>query len=84
MTDYNYWQNALDGNFGPVHGGEPQCGFYKRKASKSGGFNAVAIWRSESSGQIMACEIKPDKSNLTVILMSLVEANDSVYVLLER
>lgn len=42
---YAYWANALAGNFGPVHDGDPQPGFYKRKADKNGNWNAIAIWQ---------------------------------------
>lgn len=44
MTTYAYWMDALKGNFGPVHDGHPQPGFYKKKADKNGNWNAVAIW----------------------------------------
>lgn len=44
MTTYKYWMDALKGNFGPVHDGHPQPGFYKKKADKNGNWNAVAIW----------------------------------------
>lgn len=44
MTTYKYWMDALNGNFGAVHDGHPQPGFYKRKADKNGNWNAVAIW----------------------------------------
>lgn len=44
MATYQYWMNALKGNFGAVHDGHPQPGFYKRKADKNGNWNAVAIW----------------------------------------
>lgn len=49
MTDYNdwtWWQNALQGNIGPVHDGEPQSGYYRMKANKSGRWIPVAIWRN--------------------------------------
>lgn len=52
MTDtYAYWRNALNGIFGPVHDGDAQCGFYRKK-SKDGGFQPVAIFEHE--GQIVA------------------------------
>lgn len=44
MATYQYWMAALKGNFGPVHDGHPQPGFYKKKADKNGNWNAVAIW----------------------------------------
>ena len=45
-TDYEYWQNALAGNFGPVHDGEPHCGFYEARNKKAGTRQACAIWRN--------------------------------------
>lgn len=49
-TDYVYWQNALAGSFGPVHDGDPQPGFYKRRTDKRGQWVAVAIWRDPDKG----------------------------------
>lgn len=43
-NDWNYWQNALEGKFGPVHEGHPQTGFYRRRLVKNGPFVPVAIW----------------------------------------
>lgn len=46
MTDtYKYWRDALDGNFGPVHDGDPQSGFYRKKLGQNRGFAPVAIWQ---------------------------------------
>ncbi len=44
MTSYDYWQNALAGNFGPVHEDSPQPGFYRKRTGKSAGYVPVAIW----------------------------------------
>ena len=43
MSDYTYWQNALAGDFGPIHDGDPQPGFYRwrRKGQVD---RPVAIW----------------------------------------
>jgi len=41
---YDYWRQALKGNFGPVHDGDPQPGFYRLKA-KEGPDKPVAIWQ---------------------------------------
>ena len=43
MSDYVYWQNALAGEFGPIHDGDPQPGFYRwrRKGQID---RPVAIW----------------------------------------
>lgn len=43
-NDWTYWQNALEGKFGPVHEGDPQTGFYRRRLVKNGPFVPVAIW----------------------------------------
>lgn len=43
-NDWTYWRNALEGNFGPVHEGDPQAGFYRRRLVKNGPFVPVAIW----------------------------------------
>lgn len=45
--DYVYWTNALAGTLGPVHDGDPQCGFYRRRLFKEGPFVPVAIWRGD-------------------------------------
>lgn len=52
MYDYSYWHNALAGNFGPVHEGDAQPGFYRKRASKGGPFLPVAIW--EADGKLIA------------------------------
>lgn len=43
-ADYTYWQNALAGNFGPIHDGDAQPGFYRKRTGKSAGYVPVAIW----------------------------------------
>lgn len=54
-NDYDWWQRALAGEeVGgptlPVHDGEWQSGFYRRRASKAGAFLPVALWRTEDGG----------------------------------
>lgn len=44
MADYTYWQNALLGNFGPVHDGELQLGFWRKRISRDGAFVPVATF----------------------------------------
>lgn len=51
-ADYTYWQNALAGNFGPVHDGDPQPGFYRKRTGRSAGYVPVAIW--DQSGKMLA------------------------------
>ena len=54
MTNaYEYWQQALNGNFGNVHEGDPQCGFYRKKV-KGGTDLPVAIWQDPDSGKFNA------------------------------
>lgn len=51
-ASYDYWTNALAGNFGPVHDSDPQPGFYRKRLSRGGAFVPVAIWEHE--GKIVA------------------------------
>ncbi len=30
-NNYNWWSNALKGDIGPIHEGQPQPGFYKKR-----------------------------------------------------
>lgn len=61
-TSYEYWSNALAGNFGPVHDSDPQCGFYRKRAYKAGPFLPVAIFEHE--GKIVALtDNKPVDAN---------------------
>lgn len=41
---YTYWRNALTGTFGPVHDGDAQPGFYRKRSHKGGPWVPVAIW----------------------------------------
>lgn len=45
QQDWSYWQKALAGEKPPIHEGDPQSGFYKRRISRKGPFVPVAIWR---------------------------------------
>ncbi|AVX04292.1 hypothetical protein MXMO3_01767 [Maritalea myrionectae] len=45
QQDWTYWQKALAGDKPPVHEGDPQSGFYRRRLKKNGPFVPVAIWR---------------------------------------
>jgi hypothetical protein len=47
--NYDYWSNALKGEFGAVHEGDPQPGFYRKRISRGGAFVPVAIWEHEGS-----------------------------------
>lgn len=41
--DYSYWEQSLADKKMPVHDGDPQCGFYRKK-NKGGVDQACAIW----------------------------------------
>lgn len=52
---YDFWRRALagekvGGDTLPIHDGDWQCGFYRRRASKAGSFLPVAMWRTEDGG----------------------------------
>lgn len=49
---YAYWQNALKGEFGPIHDGDAQPGFYRRKVGNK--YVPIAIW--EKDGAIVALQ----------------------------
>jgi hypothetical protein len=57
MTDdFLWWQNALAGNRGPIHDGEPQSGFYRQRQQgkdrqTQGPYEPVAYWKDEGSGE---------------------------------
>ena len=55
--DYTYWREALAGNFGPIHDGDPRPGFYLRKlcAGKGAPLSPVAIWR-DAMGELTALQ----------------------------
>jgi hypothetical protein len=48
-----WWQNALKGNIGPMHEGQPEQGFYRTR-SKGGKWEPVALWVDEDTGQWLA------------------------------
>lgn len=48
-TDYAWWQNALNGQFGPIHDGQPECGFYRKRDRKGGEYLPVAIWKDDNA-----------------------------------
>ena len=53
QTDpYAWWRKALEGDVGSVHDGDPQLGFYRKRAFKKGPWQSVAIW--EMDGEIVA------------------------------
>lgn len=48
-ASYDYWLAALNGNFMPVHDGDAQPGFYRKRTSRAGPFVPVAIWEQDGS-----------------------------------
>lgn len=46
---WKWWQDALKGNIGPIHDGDPQQGYY-RVRPKDGQWEPVAIWQDETTG----------------------------------
>lgn len=48
MDKYSYWRDALAGNFGPVHDGDPQAGFYRARNKKAGKDDPIAIWFNDA------------------------------------
>lgn len=53
MADkYQYWRDALAGNFGAASDGHPEAGFYRVRKHKGGPFQPVAIWFDEDGKPI--------------------------------
>lgn len=53
INRWAWWQAALKGNFGPMHEGEAQDGFYRTRF-KGGKWEPVAIWWEEEIGKQIA------------------------------
>lgn len=53
VSRWAWWQNALKGDIGPMHEGEPQQGFYRTRF-KGGKWEPVAIWFDEETGKWLA------------------------------
>jgi len=43
-SSYNWWRNALKGEFGPIYESDPQPGYYRMRKGKGGPWVPVAIW----------------------------------------
>lgn len=48
--DFSWWTNALAGNRGPIHDGDPQSGFYRQK-NRDKVFEPVAYWKDSATGE---------------------------------
>lgn len=46
---YDYWQQALQGIFGPVHEGDPQPGFWRKRLTRGGAYIPAAIWEQDGA-----------------------------------
>jgi hypothetical protein len=44
---FTYWQNALQGTFGPIHENDPQPGYYRTKPGRKERSMPVAIWKDD-------------------------------------
>jgi hypothetical protein len=56
MSDpYAWWRNALAGNFGPMHDGDAQPGFYRKRDGKNGPWFPVAIWLDQFGLPVATC-----------------------------
>lgn len=53
VNRWAWWQAALKGEFGPIHDGDPQQGYY-RVRPKDGQWEPVAIFFPEGSDQVVA------------------------------
>lgn len=53
VNPWAWWQEALKGNFGPMHEGQPEQGYYRTRF-KGGQWEPVAIYYPEGSGQMVA------------------------------
>ena len=64
INDPTYWQNALSGDFGPVHENEYHYGFYRMRFRKDETLLPVAIYQSEDGNwyaQVDRKNIDPGK-----------------------
>jgi hypothetical protein len=64
---YDWWREALQGRFGPIHEGDPRPGFYLRKlfGGKGAPLSPVAIWRN-GNGELTAMQmiiVRPTEVN---------------------
>ena len=57
---YAWWRAALAGGNPPIHEGEPNCGFFRRRLVKGGPWVPAAIWLDQdicdATGQLMRDE----------------------------
>jgi hypothetical protein len=46
VNEYAFWQEALQGRFGPIHESDPQPGAYRMR-NRAGGWDPVLIWQGD-------------------------------------
>lgn len=59
VDPFAWWRAALAGNRGPIHDGEPQCGFYRQRtthgkpgSTAAGPWEPVAYWLDSATGEL--------------------------------
>ena len=60
VDEFAFWRKALAGDEMAIHEGEPQSGYYKRRAHKNGPWVPVAIWRK---GDEIVCRVGQDAAD---------------------
>ncbi|MBY5657140.1 hypothetical protein [Rhizobium leguminosarum] len=58
-----WWQNALAGNIGPIHDGDPQQGYYRTRF-KDKSWEPVAIWFEDGKWHAMRGDRQVDASEI--------------------
>ncbi|MGO8422305.1 hypothetical protein [Rhizobium ruizarguesonis] len=58
-----WWQNALSGNIGPIHDGDPQQGYYRTRF-KDKPWEPVAIWFEDGKWHAMRGDRQVDASDI--------------------
>ncbi|MGV4796171.1 hypothetical protein [Rhizobium sp. F40D2] len=58
-----WWQNALEGNIGPIHDGDPQQGYYRTRF-KDKPWEPVAIWFEDGKWHAMRGDHQVDASDI--------------------
>lgn len=57
-VSYQYWQDALRGEWGDIHEGDARAGFWRKRGKSMGRFLPVAIWPDESGKLVAICDGK--------------------------
>lgn len=51
VNEWTWWLNALAGNKGPIHDGDPQTGYYRVKRKGKDIDSPVAFWKDTKTGE---------------------------------